>query len=124
MSSIYTRCVKSRLQMAAQLQRPEIQAKVTIRDAPFEAICNNALPNLRTVVPSMAQARRAGAGDRSDAGVQSQRFRTRLADLHAGRPPLGYHQSTHEEPIDPVLGYQPRVAQYNVDSNGTVSPCS
>ena len=24
---------------------------------------------------------------------------------------LGYHQSTHEEPIDPVLGYQPRVAR-------------
>ena len=29
---------------------------------------------------------------------------------------LGYHQSTHEEPIDPVLGFQPRVAQYNVDT--------
>jgi hypothetical protein len=27
---------------------------------------------------------------------------------------LGYHQSTHEEPIDPVLGYQPRVSQYNL----------
>ena len=30
--------------------------------------------------------------------------------------PLGYHQSTHEEPVDPKLGYQPRVAQYNIEA--------
>src|SRR3954453_16002763 len=30
--------------------------------------------------------------------------------------PLGFHQSTHEEPVDPKLGYQPRVAQYNVEA--------
>jgi len=30
--------------------------------------------------------------------------------------PLGFHQSTHEEPVDPKLGYQPRVAEYNVES--------
>src|SRR5258708_27392023 len=30
--------------------------------------------------------------------------------------PLGFHQSTHEEPVDPKLGYQPRVHQYNVAS--------
>jgi hypothetical protein len=30
--------------------------------------------------------------------------------------PLGFHQSTHEEPVDPKLGYQPRVHEYNVAS--------
>jgi hypothetical protein len=30
--------------------------------------------------------------------------------------PLGFHQSTHEESVDPKLGYQPRVAQYNLES--------
>jgi hypothetical protein len=30
--------------------------------------------------------------------------------------PLGFHQSTHEEPVDPRLGYQPRVAEYNIES--------
>jgi len=50
---------------------------------------------------------------------------TRIFNLSVSEPgsqiflpgdPLGYHQSTHEEPIDPILGYQPRVAQYNVYS--------
>jgi hypothetical protein len=30
--------------------------------------------------------------------------------------PLGFHQSTHEEAVDPKLGYQLRVAQYNLES--------
>jgi hypothetical protein len=30
--------------------------------------------------------------------------------------PLGYHQSTHEEPVDPKLGFQPRVSQYNIEA--------
>ena len=28
--------------------------------------------------------------------------------------PLGYHVTTHMEAIDPVLGYQPRVSEYNI----------
>ena len=115
MDQYFTSVREAELQMIAQQQRPEIQAKVTIPDAPKEMVCNNALPNLRAVTPLMA---RLGA-------LALATDQTRVFNLSVSEPgsqifmpgdSLGYHQSTHEEPIDPVLGYQPRVAQYNVDT--------
>src|ERR1700754_732200 len=115
MDQYFTSVREAELQMAAQLQRPEIQAKVTIPDAPPEMTVNNALPNLRKTVPLMAKL---GA-------LALATDQTRVFNLSVSEPgsqifipgdSLGYHQSTHEEPIDPVLGYQPRVAQYNVDT--------
>ncbi|HET7085621.1 MAG TPA: DUF1552 domain-containing protein [Rhizomicrobium sp.] len=115
MDQYFTSVREAELQMAAELQRPEIQAKVTIPGAPEEMVCNNALPNLRKVTPLMA---RLGA-------LALATDQTRVFNLSISEPgsqifmpgdSLGYHQSTHEEPIDPVLGYQPRVAQYNVDT--------
>jgi len=102
-------------QIAAELKRPEIVAKVTIPGAPDEMAVNNALPNVRKVTPLMS---RLGA-------LALATDQTRVFNLSVSEPgsqifvpgdPLGYHQSTHEEPIDPILGYQPRVAQYNVYS--------
>ena len=102
-------------QIAAELKRPEIVAKVTIPPAPEEMTVNNALPNVRSVTPIMS---RLGA-------LALATDQTRVFNLSVSEPgsqifvpgdPLGYHQSTHEEPIDPILGYQPRVAQYNVYS--------
>jgi hypothetical protein len=115
MDQYFTSVREAELQMIAQQQRPEIQAKVTIPDAPKEMVCNNALPNLRAVTPIMA---RLGA-------LALATDQTRVFNLSVSEPgsqifmpgdSLGYHQSTHEEPIDPVLGFQPRVAQYNVDT--------
>jgi hypothetical protein len=115
MDQYFTSVREAELQMIAQQQRPEIQAKVTIPDAPGEMVCNNALPNLRAVTPLMA---RLGA-------LALATDQTRVFNLSVSEPgsqifmpgdSLGYHQSTHEEPIDPVLGFQPRVAQYNVDT--------
>ncbi|MDE5447006.1 DUF1552 domain-containing protein [Bradyrhizobium sp. CSA207] len=114
MDQYFTSVREAELQMAAQLQRPEIQAKVTIPEAPPEMVCNNALPNIRASAPLMA---RLGA-------LALATDQTRVFNLSISEPssnifvpgdPLGYHLTTHEEPIDPVLGYQPRVAQYNVD---------
>jgi hypothetical protein len=102
-------------QIAAELKRPDIVAKVTIPASPEEMTVNNALPNVRKVTPLMA---RLGA-------LALATDQTRVFNLTVSEPgsqifvpgdPLGYHQSTHEEPIDPILGYQPRVAQYNVYS--------
>jgi hypothetical protein len=113
MEQYFSSVREAELQMAAELQRPEIQAKVTVPDAPPEMICNNALPNLRKVAPLMAKL---GA-------IAMATDQTRVFNFSVSEPgsqvfvpgdSLGYHQSTHEEPIDPVLGYQPRVAQYNV----------
>ena len=116
MDQYFTSVREVELQMATQLQRPELTAKVEIPAAPADDILvNNALPNIRKVVPLMSKL---GA-------IALATDQTRVFNLSVSEPAsqifipgdsLGYHQSTHEEPIDPVLGYQPRVAQYNVHS--------
>jgi len=115
MDQYFTSVREAELQMQAELQRPEIVAKVSIPAAPEEMVVNNALPNMRKVTPLMS---RLGA-------LALATDQTRIFNLSVSEPgsqiflpgdPLGYHQSTHEEPIDPILGYQPRVAQYNVYS--------
>jgi hypothetical protein len=115
MDQYFTSVRESELQLAAQLQRPEIQAKVSIPDAPGEMICNNALPNLRKTVPLMAKL-----GALALATDQTRVFNLSVSEpgsqIFVPGDTLGYHQSTHEEPIDPVLGYQPRVSNYNIDN--------
>jgi hypothetical protein len=115
MDQYFTSVREAELQMAAELQRPDIQAKVTIPDAPGEMICNNALPNLRATLPLMAKL-----GAMALATDQTRVFNMSVSEpgsqIFVPGDSLGYHQSTHEEPIDPVLGYQPRVAQYNIQN--------
>jgi len=99
MEQYFTSVREAELQMIAQQQRPEIQAKVTIPEVPGEMVCNNALPNLRAVTPLMAKL---GA-------LALATDQTRVFNLSVSEPgsqifmpgdSLGYHQSTHEEPID------------------------
>ena len=113
MEQYFTSVREAELQMAAELQRPEIVAKVEIPSSPDDMLCNNALPNLRKVTPIMG---RLGA-------LAMATDQTRVFNLSISNPQsqifvpgdsLGYHESTHEEPVDPVLGYQPRVANYNL----------
>ena len=115
MDQYFTSLREAEVQVAAELKRPDIVAQVTIPAAPEEMTVNNALPNLRKATPLMA---RLGA-------LALATDQTRVFNLSVSEPgsqifvpgdPLGYHQSTHEEPIDPVLGYQPKVAEYNVRS--------
>ena len=115
MDQYFTSVREAELQLAAELQRPEIQAKVTIPDAPGEMVCNNALPNLRATLPLMAKL-----GALAMATDQTRVFNMSVSEpgsqIFVPGDSLGYHQSTHEEPIDPILGYQPRVAQYNIQN--------
>ncbi|MFN7923421.1 MAG: DUF1552 domain-containing protein [Bryobacteraceae bacterium] len=116
MDQYFTSVRETELQMEAELQRPSIEAKVSIPEAPSkDMVANNAWPNLQVVTPLMA---RLGA-------LALATDQTRVFNLSVSFPqngmfmpgdPLGFHQSTHEEPIDPKLGYQPRVAEYNVES--------
>ena len=115
MEQYFTSVREAELQMAAELQRPEIVAKVAIPDSPGEMPVNYALPNVRKVTPLMA---RLGA-------LALATDQTRVFNLAVSEPgsnifvpgdPLGYHVTTHMEAIDPVLGYQPHVAQYNIYS--------
>ena len=115
MDQYFTSVREAELQMAAELQKPEIQAKVTIPEAPPEMVANNALPNLRKTVPLMARL-----GALAMATDQTRVFNFSVSEpgsqIFVPGDTLGYHQSTHEEPIDPVLGYQPRVSTYNIDN--------
>jgi len=115
MDQFFTSLRETEQQMAAELQRPEIMAKVTIPQSPGDMTVNYALPNLRHVTPIMS---RLGA-------LALATDQTRVFNLSISEPgsnmfvpgdPLGYHITTHMEAIDPVLGFQPRVAQYNVYS--------
>jgi hypothetical protein len=115
MDQYFTSVREAELQMAAELQKPEIQAKVTIPEAPPEMVANNALPNLRKTLPLMAKL-----GALALATDQTRVFNFSVSEpgsqIFVPGDTLGYHQSTHEEPIDPVLGYQPRVSTYNIDN--------
>ena len=115
MDQYFTSVREIETQMATQLQRPELTAKVELPPIPEDMVVNNALPNIRKIVPLMS---RLGA-------IALATDQTRVFNLSVSEPAsqifipgdsLGYHQSTHEEPIDPILGYQPRVAEYNVHS--------
>lgn len=116
MDQYFTSVREVELQLATGLQRPELTAKVAIPEAPAnDVIVNNALPNIARNVPLMSKL---GA-------IALATDQTRVFNLSTSEPAsqifipgdsLGYHQSTHEEPIDPILGYQPRVAEYNVHS--------
>lgn len=116
MDQYFTSVRQTEQQLEAELTRPNIEAKVSIPTAPSsDIVANNAYPNLQVVTPLMARL----------AAIAFATDQTRVFNLSVSFPqngmfmpgdPLGFHQSTHEEPVDPKLGYQPRVAEYNVES--------
>ena len=111
----FTSVREAEQQIAAELKRPDIEAKVTIPTAPDEMVVNSALPNMRIVLPLMSRL-----GALALATDQTRVFNMSISEpgsqMFVPGDPLGYHQSTHEEPLDPILAYQPRVARYNVYS--------
>jgi hypothetical protein len=115
MDQFFTSLRETEQQMAAELQRPEIVARVTIPDSPGEMVVNYALPNMRHVTPIMSRL-----GALAVATDQTRVFNLSISEpgsnMFVPGDPLGYHITTHMEAIDPVSGYQPRVAQYNVYS--------
>ena len=100
MDQYFTSLREAEVQVAAELKRPDIVAQVTIPAAPEEMTVNNALPNLRKATPLMA---RLGA-------LALATDQTRVFNLSVSEP-----GSQIFVPGDP-LGYQPKVAEYNVRS--------
>ena len=115
MEQYFTSVREAELQMAAELKRPEVVAKVAIPAAPGEMPVNYALPNVRTVAPLMARL-----GALALATDQTRVFNLAISEpgsnIFVPGDPLGYHITTHMEAIDLNLGYQPRVAEYNIYS--------
>jgi hypothetical protein len=106
---------EAEMQMAAELKRPDVIAKVAIPGNPGDMPVNYALPNVRTVTPLMARL-----GALAMATDQTRVFNLAISEpgsnIFVPGDPLGYHITTHMEAIDLTLGYQPKVAEYNIYS--------
>ena len=115
MDQYFTSVREAELQMAAELKRPDVIAKVAIPGNPGEMPVNYALPNVRTVTPLMAKL-----GALAMATDQTRVFNLAISEpgsnIFVPGDPLGYHITTHMEAIDTALGYQPKVAEYNIYS--------
>ena len=115
MDQYFTSVREAEMQMAAELKRPDVIAKVAIPGNPGDMAVNYALPNVRTVTPLMAKL-----GALAMATDQTRVFNLAISEpgsnIFVPGDPLGYHITTHMEAIDLTLGYQPRVAEYNIYS--------
>jgi hypothetical protein len=101
--------------MAAELQRPDIIAQVTIPASPDEMPVNKSIPVLRQTLPIMAKL--VAIGLATD--------QTRVVNIALAEPASTifmpgdskpFHQATHEEPIDPAVGYQPVTSKFSTYS--------
>ena len=115
MEQYFTSVREAEMQMAAELKRPDVIAKVAIPGNPGDMAVNYALPNVRTVTPLMARL-----GALAMATDQTRVFNLAISEpgsnIFVPGDPLGYHITTHMEAIDLTLGYQPKVAKYNIYS--------
>jgi hypothetical protein len=101
--------------LAAELRRPEIVAKVSIPDAPEDMRSSNSIPELRRVTPVFAKLLALAL-----ATDQTRVFNMAYSDPASGLFMPGdanpFHKATHEEPVDPKLGFQPITSQFGAIS--------
>jgi hypothetical protein len=115
MDQYFTSVREMELSMDAALKRPDVVAKVEVPGAPGEMPVNKSVPELEKVVPLMARLIAIGL-----ATNQTHVFNIALAEpgstIFMPGDSKPFHQQTHEEPIDPVLGYQPISADFSTHS--------
>ena len=99
----------------AELQRPQITAQVTIPGVPDEMAMNKSVPNLRKVTPVMAQLLAIGLAT-DQTRVFNMAFSEPASTIYMPGDSRPFHQSTHEEPIDESLGYQPVTSKFSTYS--------
>jgi hypothetical protein len=101
--------------LAAELRRPEIVAKVSIPESPGELRSSNSVPELRRVTPVLAKLLAIGL-----ATDQTRVFNLAYSDPASGIFMPGdanpFHKATHEEPVDPKLGFQPITSKFGAIS--------
>jgi len=98
-----------------ELRRPEIVAKVDIPSAPEELPMNKAVPNLRKVTPVLAQLLAIGLAT-DQTRIFNMAFSEPASTIYMPGDSRPFHQSTHEEPIDESLGYQPVTSKFSTYS--------
>jgi hypothetical protein len=101
--------------LEVELQRPQIMAEVAIPTAPEEMPMNKSVPNLRKVTPVMAKLLAIGlATDQSR--VFNMAFSEPASTIYMPGDSRPFHQSTHEEPVDESVGYQPVTSKFSTYS--------
>jgi hypothetical protein len=98
-----------------ELRRPEITAKVDIPAAPEELPMNKAVPNLRKVTPVIAKLLAIGLAT-DQTRVFNMAFSEPASTIYMPGDSRPFHQSTHEEPVDEALGYQPVTSKFSTYS--------
>jgi Protein of unknown function (DUF1552) len=99
----------------AELRRPEITAQVVIPDAPEEMPMNKSVPNLRRVTPIMAKLIAIGLAT-DQARIFNMAFSEPASTIYVPGDSRPFHQSTHEEPVDNTIGYQPVTSKFSTSS--------
>jgi len=101
--------------LEVELQRPEITAKVDIPTTPDEMPMNKSVPNLRIVTPILAKLLAIGlATDQSR--VFNMAYSEPASTIYVPGDSRPFHQSTHEEPVDETVGYQPITSKFSTYS--------
>jgi hypothetical protein len=108
----FTSVREAEQQMATELQRPEIVAKVAIPQAPEEMPVNRSVPALKKVVPLMAKLGAIGLAT-DQTRVFNLVLSASLSTIFEPGDTKTFHQQTHEEAVDESLGYQMAVAKFS-----------
>jgi len=101
--------------MAVELKKPELVANVVVPDMPEEMTVNKSVPVLLKTVPVFSKLLAIGL-----ATNQTRIFNMALTEpantMFMPGDSHVFHQATHEEPVDPVLGYQPVTSRFSTYS--------
>ncbi len=98
-----------------ELHRPEIVAQVTIPPAPDELPMNKSVPNLRKVMPLLSQLIALGLAT-DQTRVFNMAYSEPASTIYMPGDSRPFHQSTHEEPVDETVGYQPITSKFSTYS--------
>ena len=101
--------------LEVELQRPQIVATVDIPAAPEELPMNKAVPNLKKVTPVLAQLLAIGLAT-NQTRIFNMAFSEPASTIYMPGDSRPFHQSTHEEPIDESVGYQPVTSKFSTYS--------
>src|SRR3954465_318212 len=98
-----------------ELHRPEIVAQVTIPAPPDELPMNKAVPNLKKVTPLLAQLVALGLAT-DQTRIFNMAYSEPASTIYMPGDSRPFHQSTHEEPVDESVGYQPITSKFSTYS--------
>jgi hypothetical protein len=101
--------------LEVELQRPEITAQVAIPAAPEELPMNKSVPNLKRVTPIIAQLLAIGLAT-NQTRIFNMAFSEPASTIYMPGDSRPFHQSTHEEPVDESIGYQPVTSKFSTYS--------